>query len=41
MLSHDRTFMAYKLLMRLIPRLQEVLEDPGDDDSLDQYIAQV
>ena len=41
MVSHDRTFLAYKLLLQLIPHLQEVIEDPENDDSLDQYIAQV
>jgi hypothetical protein len=41
MISHNCTFLAYKLLLQLIPRLQEVIKDPENDDSLDQYIAQV
>jgi hypothetical protein len=40
-ISHNRTFLGYKLLLRLIPRLQEVIEDPENEDSLDQYLAQV
>lgn len=39
MISHDRTFEAYELLLRLIPRLREIIEDPEID--LDEYIAQV
>jgi hypothetical protein len=41
MISHDRTFMAYKLLLRLIPRFQDVVEDPENEGSLDQYTSQV
>ena len=40
--SSDRTYKAYLLLLQLVPRLKEILEDSSvDTDAFDHFIAQV
>jgi hypothetical protein len=40
--SSERTYKAYGLLLRLVPRLKEMLEDPHiDTDAFEDFIAQV
>ena len=37
----DRTYNSYLLLLRLVPRLKEILEDPAVDSKMfDQFITQ-
>ena len=40
--SADRTYKAYTLLLRLVPHLKSLLEDPeADNEALDKFIALV
>jgi ABC-type arginine transport system permease subunit len=40
--SSERTYKAYTLLLRLVPRLKEMLEDSSiETDVFDGFIAQV
>lgn len=39
--SSERTYKAYTLLLRLVPRLKQMLEDPNvDTDAFDGFISQ-
>ncbi len=38
----ERTYNSYLLLLRLVPRLKEILEDPAVDSNMfSQFITQV
>jgi hypothetical protein len=40
--SSERTYKSYTLLLRLVPRLKEMLDDSSvDTDTFDHFVAQV
>jgi hypothetical protein len=40
--SSERTYKAYTLLLQLVPRLKQMLEDPSiDTNAFDDFVAQV